>query len=604
MKGSEGMVTSKVCKNVTGGKLAVILLVVGIVSSAFAAPDGEYLCYKPDDKLSDYPWDAANWWSDGVSSSTYGFIPTSSTHVFLYSSKNNVANGKPPMVITNGVNAATGKLTVCDKDNGAGFVIGITVKNGGTMTNSGLVTIGGAGSGKTSGGRLIVENGGVWTANGGFRLGFSEGTSWLNIEEGGVFSCAQSGTEFLAGYNYGSGIVTNEGTMSVYDFFAGNYGTGIFVNKGVFNVARKFTIARENNSRGYFILESDGTLNKTANAPIYIANGANSTGILECNGDFTLANNDYIVVGKGENSTGRLVVGEGACVSNVASIAIGTNTNSRGIIELRGGTLWVNGAADGQTIALGQDGNTTTGYIKGWGGVRCAKSTLRVKFFGQVVADGEGESRDLNLASIRTVGASAEAQLNSCGTNGWYAANKGRLIYPRAQNCKTTSDGNPSHPTVGDYPNRAEPTVMNSFRYTLETNPAVTYYNFAELYAPDREDIPAGLPIGARDVVAGVWRFGLSSATNTDGDPTPAAFGGMSITFRYDWRDMPEDCRVAVYRHDGSAGGSWQRVAKGEISSSENTITTAKFDSTSEKWNAGWFAVVAETPKGLSIIFR
>ena len=592
-------------RNTSTCKFAVIFCAVLSASFSFAAPSGDYLCYKPDSDKLIYPWDdAAKWFPSTGSSSSVNRSPTATDYVFLYSTKNNVAVGGKPMVVTNGVNAATGALQIYDASiNTPGGVIGITVQNGGTMTNSGIVTIGGAGAGasKACGGRLIVENGGEWTANDNFYLGGSEGTSWLNIEEGGIFSCAQSGKEFLVGYNYGSGIVTNSGTMSVYDLFVGHLGTGVFVNKGVFNVSRKFTIARKENSTGHVILENGGTLSRAQSAGVLIAYGQNSTGILECNGDFTLAN-ESVVVGGGANSTGRLVIGEGGVVSNVTSISIGVADQSNGSVELHGGSLWVNGS--GHAIQLGSDGDSSTGRIQGYGSVLRQVSTLRIKFYGQVVADGGGVMHDLNLASIKTVGTNSTDNLNGCGTNGWYAANKGRLVYPRAQDC-ITEGGKPSHPTVGDYPNRTEPTVMNSFRYTLEANPAGTYYNFAELYAPDRQDIPAGLSITEKDVVAGVWRFGLSSATNTDGEPTPAAFGGMSITFRYDWRDMPEDGKVAVYRHDGSANGTWQRVSdRTSISSSDNTVTTRTFDSSSETWNAGWFAIVAETTKGLVISYR
>ena len=247
------------------------------------------------------------------------------------------------------------------------------------------------------------------------------------------------------------------------------------------------------------------------------------------------------------------------------------------------------------------DGDTTTGSIIGWGLIGRHSSTLRIRFFGQVIADGEGAARDLNLAAIRTVGTNNTEILNGCGTNGWFAVNKGRLIYPRAQNCSGSS-----HPTIGDYPNRATPTVMNSFRYTLVTKPDGTYYNFAELYAPDRTDIPPGLPLySSHDVVAGVWRFGLSSVSNTDDDPTPASFGGMRLTFRYDWRGMDaENQSLYVYRHDGSANGSWTRVGKAEISSTANTVTTDAFDASSETWNAGWFAVVAQRPSGMTVIVR
>ena len=43
---------------------------------------------------------------------------------------------------------------------------------------------------------------------------------------------------------------------------------------------------------------------------------------------------------------------------------------------------------------------------------------------------------------------------------------------------------------------------------------------------------------------------------------------------------------------------------KAEISSTANTITTDKFEASSETWNAGWFAIVAQRPSGMTIIFR
>jgi len=59
-----------------------------------------------------------------------------------------------------------------------------------------------------------------------------------------------------------------------------------------------------------------------------------------------------------------------------------------------------------------------------------------------------------------------------------------------------------------------------------------------------------------------------------------------------------------VYRHDGSAGGSWTRVGKAEVSPTANTVSTDTFDASSETWNAGWFAVVAQRPGCATIIIR
>ena len=79
----------------------------------------------------------------------------------------------------------------------------------------------------------------------------------------------------------------------------------------------------------------------------------------------------------------------------------------------------------------------------------------------------------------------------------------------------------------------------------------------------------------------------------------------MRITFRYDWRGMDaENQSLYVYRHDGSANGSWTRVGKAELSSADNVVTTDRFDASSETWNAGWFAVVAQNLGGTAIIIR
>ena len=171
--------------------LPVALACALAVPALFAAPSGSYVCYKPDEGQSVYPWDHAAKWFDTVNGgATINRVPTTNDYVFLYSNKNDVgANGKP-MVVTNGVHAETGGLEICDKGNNPNNVIGITVQDGGTMTNAGIVKVGNSGSGKTGGGLLMVESGGAWTANDVFNLGWSSGTSLLNVKEGGSFACS------------------------------------------------------------------------------------------------------------------------------------------------------------------------------------------------------------------------------------------------------------------------------------------------------------------------------------------------------------------------------------------------------------------------------
>ena len=587
-------------------KTAIAVLAFMLATPAlFAAPSVPYVCYKPADNQAIYPWDRADWWYDSVSSSTpTNRAPTTNDHVFVYSNKNNVnVSGRKPMVVTNGVHAATGNLEICDSGNNPNNVIGITVQDGGTMFNAGYLYVGNSGSGKTGGGRLTVESGGVWNANSHIRFGCSSGTSWLNVKQGGTFWSTNG--EFMVGFKYGSGIVTNEGTMTLLDLFPGNYGTGVVVNKGDLTIDRKLTIGRYAGSTGRVVFESGSTVCKRSGSsyPVYVGFNDRSTGFLECYTDWKFSKSDKLLIAHGIDSTGRMIIGEGGVVSVTNLVAIGEKPGSSGTLELRGGTLKVVGSGSDWKVFLGESATNTTGRITGWGAIETISNKLRIMMYGQVIADGEGMERDLNLSHFRTVGTNSTLNLNVCGTNGWFSVNKGRLIYPRSQDC---SANKASHPTIGDYPTRTTPNLMNSFTYTLVTKPNATYYNFAELYAPDRTDIPEGLPLySSHDVVAGVWRFGLSSVAGTAAVPTPISFGGMRLTFRYDWRGMDaENQSLYVYRHDGSAGGSWTRVGKAEISSTANTITTDAFDASSETWNAGWFAVVAQRPSGMTVILR
>lgn len=579
-----------------------VCCLMGIAS--FAIPES-YLCFRPDSGKSSYPWDTADkWYNTTQTGNPVNRLPTESDDVFLYSSKNDVSKNGKPMLVTNGINAVTRGLEICDQDFGKTYLIGITVQDGGTMTNHGNVVLGHSGN-YTGGGYITVNQGGNWTAKEDFYLGVSKGTSYLKVDEGGYYAC--DGELLVGCKNGGSGIVTNEGTVSVKDMFAGNWGMGIVVNKGNLEIERKLTLGRNDGAFGHFVNERGATLTKkSASNPVYIGYANNSIGLFECNGDWELSNTDSIHVGYGDNSTGRLIIGDAATVSVKSaadSVRIGTNSLAYGSLELRGGTLSVAGSGGtGHSILLGSNGELTSGKIVGWGDI-CNNNDryLRMRFFGQVVADGENYNRDLNFAAIRTIG-SGDDVMNSCGTNGWYVANKGRLVYPRAQNCRG-NNGKPSHPCVGDYPTRNEPTLINSFSYSLDVVPSVTYYNFAELYAPDRNDIPSGLPSDDNAMVVSVWRFGLSGESNTHEDPVPVAFNGMRLKFRYDWRGIPDRHRVVVYRHDGSADGAWQRVsARHEVSSEDNMVETAKFDSSEQVWNAGWFAVVTEERKGF--IFR
>lgn len=700
--------------------------------SSFSVADGyAKMCYKPDGGKTSYPWDLpAKWFaSPGAGAGTeLNYLPSLGDNVFLYSSKNDVRTGHPPMTIADGVHAETKGLTIAEDSYAKDFTIGITIQNGGTLTNAAHAYIGRTDAGTTGAGYIKVEDGGEWTANKFVLLGNSSGTSRIDIAAGGRFNVKG---ELVVGNDHGYGVVTNAGTMNIYDLFVGNWaGHGVLENRGEINVTRKATFGRNNGSGDAFVhftpgsvfnkhlaegkyfllgyqldatLETEGTINfvdagdrmdiganragvrgrlvmdggavvsnlTTLNVGmadgtrgevamkgssafvagagkrmnVYVAQGERSTGELRMQDNATILNPNRFRIGIGGFTTGVVELAGHAVVSNIndkqvlvcaqtntwasltvaddarlcgaiTNLQIGTKKNSWGELRLRGGSVSVQAQASASVWQLFvgyDDANGTHGRIRGWGRlVKVGSSELRLTTAGQFIADGEGAARDLDLSIFRTAGAGDKVVSNSCGSNGWYAVNGGRLFYPRTQNCAANTVG---HPALGDHPTRnMEPQLVNALKYTMTTPPNRQYYHYVALYAPDRTDIPA-LPTGKVDRVQGVLRIGTSSSLTlgaVDTPPDPIAFAGCGFTLRYDAAglDVAADekpYRVRLYRHDGTADGVWTKLAEQDHDPASPLVNCLdqRFDSSSAAWNWGWFTVVAHRPeKGLTIIVR
>ena len=137
---------------------------------------------------------------------------------------------------------------------------------------------------------------------------------------------------------------------------------------------------------------------------------------------------------------------------------------------------------------------------------------------------------------------------------------------------------------------------------------------FAQLYATDREDIPTGLPTGKGCKVASVFRIGYFNDDATpDKDDSDAALAGLSedfqtidLKFRYDptVKNVEGVHRLRVYRCTDSINGGWQRIGSLAADSSSAFIQANTVTPSSELWNVGWFAIVAEPKKCTSIIVR
>ena len=306
--------------------------------------------------------------------------------------------------------------------------------------------------------------------------------------------------------------------------------------------------------------------------------------------------------------------------TNIIKVATANNRVGDATIRLRGGkiALGIRGRLQlGDTNDSAKDG--CPAKLVGYGcvtnqGDRSKTVWSRIDIrSGSATADGEGVERDLDLTTFASVTGSSgdgRAHLNSSGTNGWYAVNKGRLRYPNM-------DGELLR-FVGEYPRLTagfQPKLVNAMKIILkDANDTEVEdhrrFNVA-MYAPDRTDIPAGLvEDDAKDRRLGIWKGNVTG--NAKGK-----FATAEATIRYDqWRlgelkdgvgNYPAGLEVILYKHDGSVGGRWQKVAAypaADAATNEFRIGGDIASVVSGSHNLSWFAVVAKFSRGTCLIVR
>ena len=306
-----------------------------------------------------------------------------------------------------------------------------------------------------------------------------------------------------------------------------------------------------------------------------------------------------------------------AWTNNLINVARDSYKSGDATIRMRGGMIGL-GIRGGLVLGSTNDNVNVqcTSRIIGYGCVtnqgdrsKTVWSRLDIRA-GSATADGEGVERDLDLSTFaRVSGSSGEGRthLNVSGTNGWYAINKGRLLYPNM-------DGELIR-FVGEYSRLTDafkPKLVNAMKIILKdaNDTEVTdhrRFNIA-MYAPDRTDIPAGLvEDDATNRRLGIWKGHVTS--NASGKFTTA-----DATIRYDhWRlgelmnaqGAPSNVQICLYKHDGTANGKWKRVASysaADAAANEYRINGEISNEVSSKHDIGWFAVVAKEVKG-SVIF-
>lgn len=232
----------------------------------------------------------------------------------------------------------------------------------------------------------------------------------------------------------------------------------------------------------------------------------------------------------------------------------------------------------------------------------------------RIEADGMGEKRDLDLAAV---GRFNTAYQTNAGTNGWFAVNKGRLVYPRANKDLGGYTAAQPERTVGDYSlpgvdgdgNPNPPTLFGSFNVHFQFLANATgnkSYLYAAQYAADRDDYPTPERFGTCKVL-NIYRLGAASGWTDDEPQNPYAFKTVDCNFCYDTTGLSGTVPVNLYYNTGKPGAKWRKVASNVDNSTAGLIRSpAVAPVDGADWNIGWYAVVEgeiEKP-GLMIIFK
>ena len=465
-----------------------------------------------------------------------------------------------------------------------------------------------------NGGSALFENFGALKVRWHFRMGVGANTPsvFVNHEGASFTHVAANDYSFYLG-QYAAARFVNEGTMTLSPLDVINAGMSLGGTEIVFNKSGSLTngkalcLGYSQGCSASLVMNDSSSLSAVTN--VYLGWHNRSQGSITMNGSSTLsAENAYVGcvdetrgctqssglfalngsasatftdlrIGDGANSTtGRVVVADSsklsARISLGASDAAGTG---KATLEMRGGTV----TAAGLSVHADCDAE-----IRGWGVFKCGDWSRGLALNGAwIVADGEGEERTLNFASFPSPTAG--------GASAWKATANGLLNLP---NASTSDENGVLCADVGGFALGN----ANAFCATLSSGESGTLVR-GSIYAADRTDIPAleGIPLTQHGRMLTVLRIGHFDSIGT----TRVAGTNVSVSFRYPTDDLPARAdTMFVYRHDGT---SWRAVGLSDISTVAPTVSASGFDTNTQYYNLGWFALVADRKHhGLSIIIR
>lgn len=551
-------------------KSTAIALCAGTMMVAAGGAYAGNVYFKPDGGAAVGYWDdtdISNWWSNEACSTRSSQFPKGSDLVLLWVSGTTaiVTNDVPTLLgYTRHYALSVGTTT-------AGGLATLIVKDGGVVQTR-STDIGGTKNGNGRRGVLVIENGG---------------------------SLVSTDLDFTLGNLNGFGIITNAGTIAAAnDIKVGNGagGYGRWVHDG--GAESPFSANTKN-----FYVGVDGQ------GELIVKSGVFSGG---CNKD-GYDSQGIIAIGGTNTVTSRVEVQDGATFKNGFWYVGGYpgHLKGRGEIALRGGTICcgvdMHGAdykRNSMLVGVGRnDGGAIDpdcfGRIIGWGDATNAEGVSRYRSIhmllgnGEIVADGEGVARALDLSQIYQV---TNALVGVSGnTNGWRAVRKGVVKMPFSYLFGAGRDLSGAK-CVGCDMNGARPDLVNSFKIELTRNgyTGTNCYAYAEFYAEDRDDVHLDELKGDVSIL-GVWRIGTFKDEKAIESAKVEHGLSAKLSFRYDQAKVQKaTSAIELYRYVES-DGKWTlltRLESSQIPADFVIESPTGLGNTGETFNLGLFAVV------------
>ena len=391
--------------------------VVFSVCALAAASGADTLCYSSGNPSGFFDWSETARWvtqNGGSVGSAVNRLPTTADTVNIWGG--GLAKPEQALCINSGTAAETGDF-VLGQWAGGGAVTYFNIA-GGSLTNAGTVRVGYHTDGSHHA-VATVKSGGEWNVGGKyFYLGQSKAANSVTVEGGGTLRQTSADSEFDVGHLSGySGIVTNAGSVALYNLHCGTVGHGSWVNPGALAVENRFLCGghgADNSARtGTGVFENRGsvTIGKSTTTGVFVLGwnpGSTGTFIHE-NGSISFpraetADSSYWPV-VGRYGTGRFVVrgdlalGGSGWQLNMGSVSGGSGTlrveNGASLSGLR---ILRAGAAGGGSGRVEVDGaGSTLEY-------RAAQiGSNNDKAVGRVVLSGGSFSAGANAAQIPLV---------------------------------------------------------------------------------------------------------------------------------------------------------------------------------------------------------